>query len=312
MNFTLPEARRERMEQLLEYLGSRSEDFKKCFDTESEWCWKYADLMLRGLDVREMEYAEKHHIVPASFYGKRRCKSTDHHNETTLTFQEHLYAHFCLAFCSIGIMKGKMSCAFHYMFNIGPKKTKLFKEDDMLAYISSKDLERIKLEIPDIKRVTEDGRHHRWEVSDYEYNKEIYNARRDKKSETNKALYRRTKAKRKKYNKKYYKENKDTISLNNKSYYDEHKEQINARSRKNHAKNREENNRKSREYYAANEDRLREYARDYSATHREERRLKAINYRAAKKAAGYCVQRDPVTGKAKWVFVGLPVQEVAA
>lgn len=83
MTFTLPEARRERMDQLLEYLrdtslyseyyiGNRAEDFKKCFDIESEWCWKYADSVLRGLEKRELEYAEGHHIVPASFYGKRR------------------------------------------------------------------------------------------------------------------------------------------------------------------------------------------------------------------------------------------------
>lgn len=35
-------------------------------------------------------------------------------------------------------------------------------------------------------------------------------------------------------------------------------------------------------------------------------------YREAKKAAGYRYYKDPLTGKQGWVFVGLPVQEVAA
>lgn len=38
MDFVLPTASKERLEELLVYLGNRAEDFKKCFDIESEWC----------------------------------------------------------------------------------------------------------------------------------------------------------------------------------------------------------------------------------------------------------------------------------
>lgn len=42
MSFEIPTADRTRLDQLLEVLGDRADDFKKCFDIESEWCWKYA------------------------------------------------------------------------------------------------------------------------------------------------------------------------------------------------------------------------------------------------------------------------------
>ena len=123
MNFTLPEARRKRMEQLLEYLGERAEDFKKCFDIESEWCWKYADLVLRGMEKRELGYAEGHHIVPVSFYGKRGCIKVDDRNLTVLTYGEHLWSHYCLVWCATGKMRGKMVRAFLVMYRIGRSRS---------------------------------------------------------------------------------------------------------------------------------------------------------------------------------------------
>lgn len=341
MKFELPVASRQRLDELLEYLGDRAEDFKKCFDVESEWCWKYADLVLRGIMPRTLSYAEEHHVVPVSFYGKRRNKAIDLYNVTTLTFQEHLYSHFCLAKCSIGNMKGKMSCAFDYMYNIGMHTDKMPSEAEVLDYISSQDLHAIKMEIPVIKQVTEDGRHHKWEVPLDEYNKEIYNSRRDKKSSTNKALYRRTKSKRKRYNKKYYAEHKVEILAKNKEYYAANKEHINAQNRQYHADHRDELNQNSRDYYAEHADHLREYAREYGAEHREERRIKEQQRRsanrqeynanarqrykdnadtikarqqafaAAKKAAGYRYRKDPITGKHRWVFVGITEQDAA-
>ena len=88
MKFKMPTASRKRLEKLLEYLGDRAKDFKKCFDIESKWCWKYADLVLRGMKRRRLKYAEGHHIVPASFYGKRN-RAVSNANLTILSFSEH-------------------------------------------------------------------------------------------------------------------------------------------------------------------------------------------------------------------------------
>ena len=68
MKFELPVASRQRLDELLEYLGERAEDFKKCFDVESEWCWKYADLVLRGVNARVLDYGERHHVIPFTYY----------------------------------------------------------------------------------------------------------------------------------------------------------------------------------------------------------------------------------------------------
>lgn len=45
MDFAVPIASKQRLDELLTYLGDRAIDFKKCFDIESEWCLKYADSM---------------------------------------------------------------------------------------------------------------------------------------------------------------------------------------------------------------------------------------------------------------------------
>ena len=107
------------------YSGNRADDFRKCFDIESEWCWKYADLMLRGMESRNLADTKQHHIVPVSYYKSTGLKCFHNHpsvttgNITELSAVEHLYAHYLLTKCSIGGMQRLTRDAFRVLINTG-------------------------------------------------------------------------------------------------------------------------------------------------------------------------------------------------
>ena len=296
MNFTLPEARRERMDQLLEYLGdtsryskyydgNRAEDFKKCFDIESGWCWKYADLVLRGLEKRELEYAEGHHIVPASFYGKRYCSKVDDGNLTTLTYGEHLLSHYCLVFCSTGKMRGKMAGAFLVMYRIGMAGSRplMPTEAELLNAIPEMELKRIQAMETKWVKVEAEGRTHYSEdpvqyKKDYrEVNKEKFRERdkayrevnKEKIAERSKAYYEANRDKRREYGKAWREANKVKIAERMKVYWGENKEKITERKKVYREANREKIAEQKKAYREVNKEKIAERSKAYREANRE-------------------------------------------
>ena len=316
------------MDQLLEYLGSRADDFKKCFDIESEWCWKYADLVLRGLEKRELEYAEGHHIVPASFYRKRRCSISDDGNLTTLTYGEHLWAHYCMALCAIGKMRGKMAMAFFVMYWIGMKGCRplMPSEAELFNAIPEMEMRRIQAMEPKWAKVEAEGRTHKcddpvkYSKDYYESNKEkilkqrkIYNKTNKKKiSEQHKAYYESNKEKILEYHKSYREANEEKILESKKASYEANKEKILERNKAYCEANKEKIAEYRKSYHEANKEKISEQMKAYREANKEKISEYRKSYREAKKAAGYRYLTDQVTGKRGWVFVGLPEQEVAA
>lgn len=306
MEFTLPEARRERMEQLLEYLGdtsryseyydgNRAEDFKKCFDIESEWCWKYADLMLRGMENRELEYAEKHHIVPRCFYKfNRRTKKADMCNMSNLSYSEHLYAHYCLASASIGQLKGKMIIAFYTMYNLMEDRSKFTIPDEqtIIDSLPLKDKQRIRKMLPGWQRVEQEGRAHRCD-GEYEYKKSYALLHMDSIKEYRKDYYQKHSEEIKEKTKKWRNENVERRKEYLVKYNETAKDVINAGHRK---------------WLSNNHEKHLEYKKKWYSENKE----KWTDYNNKKHAAGFRRRKDPATGKTLWVFVGLPEQEVAA
>ena len=354
MKFEMPKADRARLEQLLEYLGdtsryseyydgNRAEDFKKCFDIESEWCWKYADLVLRGLEKRELEYAEGHHIVPASFYGKRQCSISDDGNLTALTYGEHLWAHYCLVFCATGKLRGKMASAFLIMYRIGMTGSRplMPSESELFDAIPEMEMRRIRSLDPKWAKVEAEGRTHFYE-DPKQYKKEYYEANREKLAERHKAYFEANKEKVAEQQKAYYEANKEKIaerqkayreankdnaSEYNKAYREANKEKLAENKRNYREANKEKLAEQQKAYREANKEKASEYNKAYRETNKEKLAENKRNYYEsnkekvaeqhkdyydAKKAAGYRRRKNPLTGKLEWIFVGLPEQEMAA
>lgn len=226
MNFTLPEARRERMEQLLEYLGdtsrysedykgNRAEDFNKCFDIESPWCWKYADIILRGLEKRPGKPGDEvHHAVPRSFYGvKRNCRKIDAGNLFTLSYAEHVWAHYCLVWCATGKMQGKMATAFMIMYGKGicNKHALMPSEAELLDAIPEMEIKRIRAMEPRWAKVEADGRTH-FSEDPKQYKKDWREANKGKIAEEGKAYREANKGKIAEYKKAYHEANREKVA----------------------------------------------------------------------------------------------------
>lgn len=111
MKTLLPTASRERLEELLAYLGDRAGDFMKCVDIESPWCWEYANHVLSGINKPRTPDMEEHHIIPACFYGRRDASAT-RGNTTTVTHVGHMYAHYCITMCSRDNIHDSMARTF--------------------------------------------------------------------------------------------------------------------------------------------------------------------------------------------------------
>ena len=318
MKLKLPTASRKRLDTLLEYLGDRAGDFKKCFDIESEWCWKYADLVLRGMKKRNLEYAEGHHVVPASFYGKRGCNTVDDGNITVLSYGEHLWAHYCLTWCATDKMRGKMARAFLSMYNIGVAGSRplIPSEAELLDAIPEMELKRIRTMEPQWAKVEAEGRTHKSE-DPKQYRKDYYEANREKRIEYVKTYSEANREKIAEYQKAYREVNKDKLSEYFKVYNDANKEKKKAYREANKEKiaekykayynaNKEKNTERCKAYRDANREKIRKRCKAYRDANREKIIAHKKAYREAKKAAGYRYRKDPVTGKKHLVFVGLP------
>lgn len=278
MEFKMPVAKRERLEELLEYLGERAEDFRKCFDVESEWCWKYADMALRGIESRDLEYAEGHHIVPRSFYGIRyTCRRVDEGNICRLAYGEHVIAHYCAAHCGIGDMQGKMARSVITMYNKGRKnKVHLMPDEkELIEAIPELELKRIFAMWPRYAKVEAEGRTHRSE-DPVQAGKDYRTVNREKLSLSKK---------------KYYQENKEKILANNKVHYRENKGKHAAQKRAYHIAHKDSDNKRVKEWAEAHKAHLREYKKEWYAKNK--------NKRSEQTKAYYAANRDKIIANVK-------------
>ncbi len=328
MTFKIPEAKKENIEKLLEYLGNtelysefydgnRAEDFKKCFDTENPLCWEYAELVLRGIGNRSLtaeDAPERHHIVPFSFYvekyngGGRWSRKIAVGNDSLLTCEEHFYAHYCLAMCGIGDMRGKMANAcfgmYHHRGSHKGRKNPL--GDGILELIDEYKIKKVRSLITRVQKVDAEGRTHKWEDP----------VRAQKESIDKYRFSEHGKAKRKAYleaheeeNKVYFKayrdSHKEDASVYNKQYREGHREEL-AEYQKNYAKENQEHLREYRkEYGKKNAPRISANHAAYYQNNKEKIKAQVKARSDAKIAAGYRQRKNPVTGKREWMFVGV-------
>jgi hypothetical protein len=305
--FAPPSASPDRLGELLIRLGKRAGDFLECFDSSSEWCMKYADLMLRGMEERPLEYGERHHVVPYSFYrskgvkGSARASAVCNGNMTTLSFPEHLFAHYCASMCALGDMRGSMAYAFNLMYSKQRKKC-LRKEADVLSYIESVDVDMIRLAMPNSQAVESDGRVHYWEdpvLAVKQQKRKSYVKNIDRNRESGRERARRRRASRtdeeKQANSEYQKEYRETHRSESaeyaRQYASTHQKQI-----------KENMDRFLSKHPGYNS----KHGKKYHAEHREEQNAYCREYRKRKIEQGYRYRLDKETGKHRWVFVGLP------
>ena len=381
MDGIVPTAGRESLDRLLEYLGdtgkysefyggNRADDFRKCFDTESQWCWEYAATVLRGFEHRELgDYSEGHHVVPMSCYKSMgvtkaaRSRAMQLNNFSILKFSEHIYAHYCLVFAAREDFVDKMAAAFQYLYYnaFRGKKKGVYEfpsEEEFLKFLPTADAIRASSKRTQCAMVDADGRTHTWEdpdrakresaVATYwrdpekhrrksrESQKEKYDSDpeyREKKKSRAREWGRSNPDKQKEKNQRYYSEHRDEIAEQSKRYREEHREE------------RREYNRGYREEHhdelLAKERARREIMGDTYNANRREKRANDADYRESvnsklrdrrkndpeyrkhvneiqrkcaerKIAAGFRERKDPVTGKRRWIFVGLPETTEAA
>ena len=346
MTSLLPTASRKRLEELLEYLGktenyskyyngNRAEDFKKCFDTESPWCWKYADIVLRGLEKRNLGYAEGHHVVPASFYGKRHCSTADDGNLTVLSYVEHVWAHYCACYCATGKMRDKMVKAFLTMYSIGicKKRPLMPSEEELLNAIPEMEIKRIQAMEPRWAKVEAEGRTH-YSEDQKQYYKDYFEANKEKKLEQAKAYREANREKLVERGKARYEANKEKFAKRDKAYREANKEKIAKREKVWREANKEKIAEYGKTYREDNKEKLTEYWKTYREDNKEKiaKRNKAYReakkekiaerkkahyeanrekilerknaYRERRKESGY--KRMKIDGHEKWVFVGKP------
>lgn len=311
MNFTLPTASRKRLDELLTYLaqpcenypGNRAEDFKAAVDVESEWAWMYAALVLRGMKQRKLPYAERHHMVPFSWYkmngfkGTRNSPYVCENNMSVLTYAEHTYAHFCLALMSAHIIKGKLATAFCRMFSY--KSRYLPGNEEVLNVISADDYDKVRLLQPHVAKVEAEGRTHGWvdinkarqeyrdlhkveraerELKRYYDKKDIileqkkvyYSSHREERSIANKEWRELNKDVLKEKRQTFRKEHPDIVKERDRIKYYKHRDTILVHHKQYYAEHKEECNEKSRKYYAEHRDECKEYNKVYHSEHRDE------------------------------------------
>lgn len=344
MGFTIPSARRKRIEQLLGYLadtsnyakwynGNRAEDFKACFDIESKWCWKYADLVLKCLARKkgELEYGECHHIVPRTFYGKRKddvtiCKG----NIVTFTFAEHVFAHFCLAMCALEWFSMNMAVAFAMMYGYRGKVTKMVMPEEAVLVDGLPEMEvrRICSMNPNGSRIDEEGRTHYFEdpiqavkessAARYkrlrpvirEQQKAKYAANRDEICKRARDDYAANKGGRRDKAiinaNKYRQENPEKVSACKHKYYEEHADVIKNNVREWEKKNSERVKENHRRWRTENREKANALSKQWKHDNRERYLTSEKSWRERKIAAGYRIRLDPETGKRHWMFVGIP------
>lgn len=307
MEFKLPIASKKNLEKLLNYLGNtknyskyykgnRADDFRKCFDIESEWCLKYADLMIRGLEDRKLEYGEAHHIVPRVFYNcGRYAKKGYAGNIAGITFAEHLYAHYCLVKCSIeSSFTSKMASAFLFLFRLKNSKSRpeIPSEEKVLDMIQKNELSRILNHLEAYRKVELEGRTHKNEDPE-QYYKDYREANKQKISAMHKAWSEANKDILYIKHKKYRETNKETIAAKKKAYREANKEMLAAKNKAYREANKETIAAKKKAYQEANKEIIATKQKAYWEANkkeiskkRKERRISDSEYRDKDKARG--------------------------
>lgn len=334
MVFAPPRASKRSVTRVLGYLGNRQKDIKKFTDIESTWFAKYCNLVERGLEPRQLKYAERHHIVPYTWYAKRPNTKDARRwdskicadNITVLSRVEHVAAHYYLAKCAIGKMSESMSIAICNMLHLNT--TLLPSERKFLdTIITPSEVKRLFGNISQSAVIDKEGRTHYWEdpvkakhdgAKKY-YREHTEHVKKKVKAWTEKNPERVTKN-RKKYarthkkeiaeaRKRYNEQNPDKVKTNQKNYRERHRKDIKARK----AKFLEEHPNYYKEYYATNRERLKRNAkrsrdkykdkynrrrREYRAQHAEETKRYARNYYAdhPEKYAVYAERRRTKLG----------------
>jgi len=282
MNFKMPEANKGNLDKLLKYLGERAEHFKKCFDTESEWCWKYAAIVIRGLGLRETKYTESHHIIPVAYYASTTGKKITHRfaakytigNLTGLDCSEHIAAHYCMAKCAKADM-GIHADAFMMLYNVFRSSYRM-RETAAASLFSDDEVFEILSMCPRVSRVSAEGRTHNWENP-----KKAKEEWRTINIERIHAYDRyRNKNTRKAYMKKYL----ASYWKRNKKHLQEYK----------------------KEWNQANAPHVKIYQHDYYMNDRSRLNEGNKSRYAQKVAAGFRRRKDPETGKTHWVLVYPP------
>lgn len=337
MKFELPVASRQRLDELLEYLGDRAEDFKKCFDIESEWCWKYADLVLRGTVSRELEYGERHHIIPVTFYrsngyaGCRWAKIITHQNLTVLTFGEHVYCHYLAAHCVKSTYKGGCASAFWKLYTCNSKSVNRLPEDfEIIANINNLDAIRVRSMIAAVSNVDKRGGTHSWQDIKQQKREwaqlnaerlkqqrhDNYMANREERLLQSKIYHANNPEVHLRASRKYSETHRDEINeKSNEAYHanKEHRKEIQHRSNEKHKETRKEH---AKQYRAAHRAERSAYNKQYEQEHKEARvayrkqwaknnpdkvKDKSSRYKAKQKAKGLMWRMNPATGKREWM-----------
>lgn len=301
MDFTLPISSKKRLDELLTYLaqpcenypGNRAEDFKEMVDVDSEWAWKYADLMMRGLESRSMPYAERHHMVPFSWYqmneytGARTSQYVCENNISMLGYAEHVYAHFCLTKCSSGQFKKKMCGTVASMYGMERtghgKQKRAPGDDEIIDAISQAELVRIKVMSEKSEKLAAEGRPHFWEVETSEYYKAYREAHKDELKKKSSVYKEKNKAKILANKKRYYEENKEDISIARKASYEHRKDSINEQRRKNYSQVRDKLLAEQKKYRDANRDKISAHQKVYRAANKDKIAARDKAYRQANK-----------------------------
>lgn len=327
---------------LLRKLGERSLDFIEHFDISSEWCQKYATLVLLGMSNRKLDYAERHHIIPVSFYrkngytGNRWGASITLNNLSSLSFGEHVYAHYLAVKCSNPKYVGGCAAAFWKLYTCNSKSSGVLPEDlEVISRIGELDAMRIRSMISSVATVTERGGTHSWEdIKQYRREWADINAERLKQKRHSyyienredflykssiyhknnpevhlKASRKYSESHRVELNKKsnvFYHENKELCKQRNKASYEKHKDSRRAAAKKYREEHREHRLEYNRQYYVEHREERLSYNREYNKRNPEKAKAKSKKYKDAKVAAGYRWRMDKILGKRTWVFVGVP------
>lgn len=297
MKFKLPTASRKRLEELLEYLGDRAGDFRKCFDVESPWCWEYADLVIRGLNKKSGSYIETHHIIPIAYYLPGNTRKLKHRftakytirNVTGLDCAEHIKAHYCMVRCANGD-PNVHAMAFIFLYRIyknGCRK----REHDAIAPFSDETVFEILGMLSTVRKVTEEGRRHKFDdkkgyQQDWrEANIELVNGYKQDWREANIERIRAYDRERNSGSRRGYM--KEYLAI----YWKTKKPKL---------------QKYRKDWVKKNEAHVKQYQHDRYTEHHDEIRAQQKAYREAKRAAGFRWRKDPETGKYRWIFVGLP------
>jgi len=114
-------------------------------------------------------------------------------------------------------------------------------------------------------KLSKDGLRFKCKSCSKEYDKEYYQANKERKKEFNKEYYKHNKE----LHKKYYEENKEYIKERRKKYREENKEYIKERGKKYKQANKKKIIKYHKEYYKDNKEKIIEYSKEYYKDNKE-------------------------------------------